>query len=156
MAPKRFNPAFRVTPARRSPAAIQRRIEAQKSVTHNQHRVSSQKDLPTPPLPPDPLKGAGPGDRCPRPYCGGLLVLQMVVTVDGSCDAVVCMSCARSRVLAFREPYRPLRLSRDPVVETLLAPPKTPGSLSETDDTSGIVWPRSVADALRQAEDIGD
>lgn len=90
--------------------------------TH-EHRVRKPQATPGPQagsgLPIDASEGA----RCPRLSCGGLVVLRGVVTVDGSCDELVCSLCARSRVLRVREPYRPMAQSRDPDVEGLLALP---------------------------------
>lgn len=93
---------------------------------------------------PSPLEGLGEGSRCPRPYCGGLLILRAVVTMDGSCDELVCSSCSRSRVVAVREPYRPVKREADGRVELLLSPPRVRDFGSESDDSMGIVLPPDV------------
>jgi hypothetical protein len=44
------------------------------------------------------------GGVCPR-GCGGLIVLRVVVTEDGSCEELFCTGCSRSRLNKFFEPY---------------------------------------------------
>ena len=75
------------------------------SITRH-HVVRSQE--PHGEAPAGPLVGCRPGDRCPRPHCGGLVVLRDVVTLDGACEELVCSSCGRSLPTRFREPYRAL------------------------------------------------
>jgi hypothetical protein len=103
-----------------------------------------------------PLRGGDLGSRCPRPHCGGLLLLRAVVTVDGSCEEQVCVACSRAQLVAIREPYRPMTVSRDPEVAAWLSPPTTPGSGPESDDSAGIVWPPAVRLVRGLAEGTGD
>ena len=96
---------------------------------------------------PSPLAGLNPGDRCPRVHCGGLLILRAVVTIDGSCDEVVCSSCARSALLAIREPYVPTPSVRDPRLARLLVPdPHRVRVDPDSDDSEGSAVPLAVLD----------
>jgi hypothetical protein len=100
-----------------------------------------------PQAPPSPLVGLKEGTRCPRPHCGGLLMLRAVVTIEGSCDELVCASCARSRVLALREPYRPIPVSRDPRFDEPRERVRPGAAALDTEDSMGIVAPGDETDA---------
>ena len=92
----------------------------------------------------NPLAESRPGDRCPRPGCGGLVMVRTVVTVVGSCDEVFCSLCARSALSRYLEPYVPLKRARDSQVDALLTPPTTRDSGLESDDSMGIAMPPAV------------
>lgn len=97
--------------------------------------------------PPSPLRGLRGGDRCPRVHCGGMLLQRAVVTVDGSCEELVCASCARAVLLAIHEPYVPMRAARDPSVESLLGVAH-PGAVGRGDAGNGDTsLPPDVRDA---------
>jgi hypothetical protein len=103
---------------------------------------------PTPPVPLSPLQGSQAGERCPRRHCGGLLIQRAVVTVDGSCEELVCSSCARSTVLRVLEPYVPIPEPRDQAVSALLVPDREAGAGRGSDDSMGIPLPPSVRVAV--------
>ena len=94
----------------------------------------------------NPLSEARAGSRCPRPHCGGLLILRAVVTVDGSCDEVVCSSCSRSVVLALHEPYRPMPRARHPLFDAPGEADRPGAARRDTDDSMGIVPPGDARD----------
>ncbi len=97
--------------------------------------------------PQNPLSEAQPGSRCPRPWCGGLIALRAVVTVDGTCEEVYCLSCSRSAARRVLEPYLPIPSVRDPQLASLLAPDRPPrGAALDSDDSVGIVVPASPHD----------
>lgn len=99
-----------------------------------------------PDAPRSPLVGCQPGDRCPRSHCGGLLILRAVETLAGACDEVVCSSCARSALLAIREPYAPMLSVRDPKLESLLTPDRPVHVAPGTDDMWDSAIPLDVLD----------
>lgn len=102
--------------------------------------------------PSSPLSEAQEGDRCPRPHCGGLIGLRAVVTLDGCCVEVYCLACSRSALRRVLEPYVPIPVSGDLVVEARMAPDSEAHAPRESDDSVGIAFPRSAHDdgALRR------
>ena len=95
----------------------------------------------------NPLQGLREGERCVRPHCGGLLILRAVVTVDGSCDEVVCSSCSRSVVLALHEPYRPMPRARHPLFDAPGEADRPGAARRDSDDSMGIVLPADAPSA---------
>lgn len=102
--------------------------------------------------PPSPLSEAREGSRCPRPHCGGLIALRSVVTLDGCCEEVYCLACARSALRRVLEPYVPIPSVRDPVLASLLIPDRPTPAAPDSEDSGGIVWPSAAHDteALRR------
>jgi hypothetical protein len=105
-------------------------------------RVRAEKGSQTPP--PNPLAGLRGGARCPRPHCGGLLLVRAVVTHDGSCEEVYCASCSRASLLAVLEPYTPIPEGPDSAWASLLVPEPDPAPSPDTDDSVGRALPASV------------
>lgn len=97
-----------------------------------------------PGAPESPLAGSRPGDRCPRAHCGGLLILRAVETLAGACDEVVCSSCARSALLAIREPYAPMPSAQDPTLESLMAPDRPGRAARDSEDSEDSAAPLDV------------
>lgn len=111
---------------------------------------------PAAPPPPSPLTGLKEGDRCPRPHCGGLLMGRVVVTVDGSCDELICSSCARAVLLRVHEPYVPMGREPDPRVASLLVPEPQDDAGRGNDDSMGIALPESLLDGLAPRREYYD
>ena len=115
--------------------------------------------MPTqkPTIAPGPFGSCQAGDRCPRLHCGGLLVRRTCVTHVGTCEEVVCTSCARAQVTKVIEPYAPM-LHSPQAIEEACAPDPAGRDTARTSD-SGEVWslPASVGHAIGlNDEDLPD
>ena len=108
--------------------------------------MRTRRHLLSPEAPRSPLVDCQPGDRCPRSHCGGLLILRAVETLAGSCDEVVCSSCARSALLAIREPYAPMPSVRDPKLASLLVPDRQRLAAQDSEDSEDSAVPLSLLD----------
>lgn len=94
------------------------------------------------------LAGLRPGDRCPRPHCGGLLLQRAVVTEDGSCEEVVCAACARSLLLVILEPYAPMPSDCNPALDRFLRPDPCPNAGQGTDGIEDSDVPPAIREAV--------
>lgn len=86
---------------------------------------------------------------CPRPHCGGLLLLRLVVTVEGEVEEAVCHACGRRAGPArIRDPYGDYRVQfRTDVEAALEAMARSDGpSHLEHNHTLDIGWPPWLRD----------
>lgn len=112
------------------------------------------RDLAQTPIPVSELGDAKAGDRCPRPHCGGLVLIRQVITGCGACEELFCANCARTKLVRLEEPYRPMPAERDVRVERLLTPPAAPPRAAQgIDDSMDIGLPPAVLAVV--ADDTG-
>ncbi len=123
--------------------ARQLKIQTQRKSVLTGQRVMRKGHPQDTPVPVSELAGSLPGQQCPRPHCGGLLVERSVVTHDGVCMELVCASCARSAVVKILEPYPPLRVSADPNADRFFSS-REDRAAQDSDDSMGIALPHSV------------
>lgn len=87
---------------------------------------------------------------CPRPFCGGLIVRRMLVTWNGDCEELVCVSCSRARPVRMVEPYQAMRAERSATVERMMAPRVAP-SRGGGAEVEGAEIPRAIRRVMREA-----
>lgn len=113
---------------------------------HSVHHLKHP--LPAPPIAQQAMEGP---IRCQRPQCGGLMLLRVVVTVDGTCEEVVCSACSRSQLVRIVEPYQPLP-EGDPLTQEIVARLSVGQG---SDDTEDIELPPAVLDVVRSDGGFG-
>jgi len=99
---------------------------------------------PTLPRDQPPSLSLTPGHPCPRPHCGGLVILRYVASPEGALQEHYCTSCARSSDLRpVHPPPRPrLTVSRacEEALDRVCTPsrPSRPRGSDRFDDSMGI------------------
>ena len=106
---------------------------------------------PEPPLVREPELILVPGQCCPRPHCGGLVIERGVLTPEGFLREAYCTACARSSSPRLEAPRPPARLRLSEACEAKLARLCTERGRNRAsegfDDTTDISMPRSALDA---------
>lgn len=113
---------------------------------------------PAPPAGAAPAPSVEAGARCPRPHCGGLIVLRDVLTTEGGLKERYCTACSRAYGAEFDVVYDPPRLAltmaQEAALDAVCSSVARSGSsrssrgLPLDGDTSDILFPRSILDPV--------
>ena len=110
------------------------------------HHFVHRRGVPEPaPLPLYEVQGQSV--RCLRPHCGGLMLLRVVVTIDGTCEEYTCASCSRSHLVRIVEPYPPLPIE-GPLLKGVTTVSRRARAGPDSDGSEDSVLPPAIRDVL--------